>query len=313
MTRFLLWRLVMAFLLLFIVSFATFILIAIAPGDPAAALLGASATPERIALVHSELGLDKPLLVRYWDWLTAFIRGDLGQSVLTQQSVSQTIGQRMLVTVSLVVFAFVLSTAGGLVIGLWSAVRGGWMSAILEKIAIVMAAIPPFWLGYLLIRLFAFKLNLLPATGYIPPTESLAGWLLSLVLPVATLIAVPLMGIAKQTRDSMQEVMAREYIVALRADGMSERRVLWRHALRNASIPIVTLAGLYFVGMLGGTVFAESVFSLPGLGSLVVESAQAGDFPMVQGVVVVLCIGVILINIIVDLLYGWLNPKARPA
>ncbi|PWB97754.1 ABC transporter permease [Homoserinimonas hongtaonis] len=311
MIRLLLWRLALAVPLLVIVSLLTFLLIAVAPGDPAATVLGNSITDERLAEVRAQLGLDQPLLVQYWNWVSSAFQGDLGKSLLTSQPVMATIGQRIGVTMSLVVFALIVSTVGGLLIGMVGALRGGWVSRLLEWVAVVASAVPPFWLGFLLVTWFAIQAPLFPATGYITPAHSIQGWLHSLVLPVATLVAAPMMGIAKQTKDSMQESLAKDFVAALRADGMSERRIIWRHVLRNAAIPIVTLVGVFFIAMLGGTVFAETVFSLPGLGSLVVSSAQTGDFPVIQGVVVVLCLGVVIVNFLVEIAYGWLNPKAR--
>ncbi|AWB90325.1 ABC transporter permease [Homoserinimonas hongtaonis] len=311
MIRLLLWRLALAVPLLVIVSLLTFLLIAVAPGDPAATVLGNSITDERLAEVRAQLGLDQPLLVQYWNWVSSAFQGDLGKSLLTSQPVMATIGQRIGVTMSLVVFALIVSTVGGLLIGMVGALRGGWVSRVLEWVAVVASAVPPFWLGFLLVTWFAIQAPLFPATGYITPAHSIQGWLHSLVLPVATLVAAPMMGIAKQTKDSMQESLAKDFVAALRADGMSERRIIWRHVLRNAAIPIVTLVGVFFIAMLGGTVFAETVFSLPGLGSLVVSSAQTGDFPVIQGVVVVLCLGVVIVNFLVEIAYGWLNPKAR--
>jgi peptide/nickel transport system permease protein len=309
--RLLLGRLALAVPLLLILSFLTFLLIAIAPGDPAAIVLGTSATPERLAEVRAQLGLDEPLVVQYWNWLVAAFHGDFGKSLLTDQPVLATIGQRIGVTASLVVGALVVSSVLGVLIGMFGALRGGWASRALEWLSVVISAIPPFWLGFLLITWFALANRWLPATGYVSPTQDVGLWLRSLVLPVATLVAAPMMGIAKQTKDSMQEVLARDFIAALRADGMSESRVIWRHALKSAAIPVVTLIGVFFIAMLGGTVFAETVFSLPGLGSLVVSSAQTGDFPLVQGVVVVIGLGVVIVNLVVEMLYGWLNPKAR--
>lgn len=311
MIRLLLWRLALAVPLLVIVSLLTFLLIAVAPGDPAATVLGNSITDERLAEVRAQLGLDQPLLVQYWNWVSSAFQGDFGDSLLTSQPVLATIGQRIGVTMSLVVLALIVSTVGGVLIGMLGALRGGWASRVLEWVAVVSSAVPPFWLGFLLVTWFAIQSPLFPATGYITPASSIPGWLHSLVLPVATLVAAPMMGIAKQTKDSMQESLAKDFVAALRADGRSEKRIIWCHVLRNAAIPIVTLVGVFFIAMLGGTVFAETVFSLPGLGSLVVSSAQTGDFPVIQGVVVVLCLGVVIVNFLVEIAYGWLNPKAR--
>lgn len=311
MTRLVARRLLLALPLLFVVSALSFVLTALAPGNPAATILGSSATPEQIDALSRQMGLDNPLWVQYWDWLRDALTGDLGESLLSSQSVASTLSARLPVTLSLVLGGTLVSAVLGVALGAFSAIRGGAMGRATDALATLGFAIPNFWLGWVLVDLFAVRAHLLPATGYTDFAESPSGWLESLILPVATLAAVGVTGIAKQTRDSMQEVMSRDFITALRADGLSERRIIFRHALRNAAIPVVTLIGVYFIGMLSGSVVVESIFAMPGLGSLVVSSAQSGDLTTVQGIVVILCIAVVIANLVVDCAYGWLNPKAR--
>lgn len=305
------YRIGLAVVLLFVVSVITFGLTAIAPGDPVLTILGTGATPETVAAMRATLGLDEPIVVQYWLWLKSAIVGDFGVSMVSGQSVSEAILGRLPTTLSLVLLATVAAAVVGIALGVFSAVRGGALGRTTDVLAIVGYVIPNFWLGLMLVLVFAVQLNWLPATGYVKLTQNPAGWLESLILPV---IAVSLMGvtaIAKQTRDAMRQVMGAEFITVLRADGFSERRIIFSYALRNAAIPIVTGTGVLFIGMFGGTVLVESVFVLPGIGTLAVSAARSGDITMLQGVAVVFCIVVVIANVIVDLLYGWLNPKVR--
>lgn len=311
MTRLVVRRLALALPLLFAVSVLTFVLTALAPGDPAATILGASATPEKIAELRQQLGLDAPLWTQYWHWLSNAVHGNLGESLITSQSVMSALATRLPVTLSLVICGALLASVLGVALGMFSALRGGFLGRATDVLAMFGFAIPNFWLGLILVDLFAVQHRLLPATGYVSISNSLWGWLRGLILPVITLAAVGITGITKQTRDAIRDVMNQDYIAALRADGVPESRIIFRHALRNAAIPIVTLIGVFFIGMLGGTVLVESVFVMPGLGSLAVSSAQTGDLTMLQGIVVVFCVIVIVANLLVDVIYGLLNPKVR--
>ncbi len=305
------YRLGLAVVLLLVVSAVTFGLTAIAPGDPVTTILGSGATPEAVAAMRESLGLNDPIVVQYWRWLQSAVVGDLGESMITGQPVHEAIGDRLPTTLSLVLLATAAAAVVGIGMGMVSAVRGGVLGRITDVLAVAGYVIPNFWLGLMLVLIFAVQLGWLPATGYVDFTQDPLGWLRSLILPV---IAVSLMGvtaIAKQTRDAMRQVMGAEFITVLRADGFSERRIMFSHALRNAAIPIVTGTGVLFIGMFGGTVLVESVFVLPGIGTLAVTAARGGDITTLQGVAVVFCIVVIIANVIVDLLYGWLNPKVR--
>lgn len=299
--------------LLFVVSILTFVLTSLSPGNAAQTILGSSATPERVAALERELGLTDPLWLQYWHWLSNALQGDLGTSLVSYQSVGAAVLGRLPVTLSLVVLGTLASAVLGVGLGMISALRGGGIGRAIDVLAMLGFAVPNFWLGLMLVNLLAVTVHLFPATGYVDLSQSAGGWARSLVLPVATLAAVGLTGIAKQTRDSLREVMSRDYIRALRADGIPERQIILRHALRNAAIPVITLVGIFFIGMLGGTVLVESVFVMPGLGSLAVSSARGGDLIALQGIVVVLCVIVVMVNLLIDLAYGWLNPKARLA
>lgn len=299
-----------AVLMLVLVSMLTFALVGLAPGDPATTILGASATPDQVTALRAQLGLDRPLVVQYADWLGNALHGNFGQSLVSSQDVGHAITSALPVTLSLVIGGTLFAGIFGVALGMVSAIRAGRLGRGIDVLATMGLALPNFWLGWILVALFAVKLHVLPATGYVSLSSSPAEWIKSLILPVLTLGAVGLTGIAKQTRDSISETLSREYVNAWRTDGTPERRVL-RHVLRNAAIPILTIIGLYFIGMLSGTVIVESVFAMPGLGSMAVSAARSGDLPMIQGVVVVLCLGVVVANLVLDFFYGWLNPKER--
>ena len=207
--------------------------------------------------------------------------------------------------------ATLLAAVIGIGLGAVSAVRHGMSGRAIDVLAMLGFAIPNFWLGLVLMEIFAVKARLLPATGYISPGQSVTGWLQSLLLPVITLSAAGVTGIAKQTRDSMRDVLALDYIDLLRAGGVPGWRIIAAHALRNAAIPVLTMIGIFFVGMLSGTVVVESVFGMPGLGSLAVTATSQHDLPVIQGIAVLFCIMVVAVNLVIDLAYGWVNPKAR--
>lgn len=304
-------RLLLAVPLLFMVTSLTYVLTSLAPSNAAETILGSSATPATVAALERQLGLTEPVWEQYFRWLSHALTGNLGTSLVSSQSVESALVARLPVTLSLVIVGTLVSALAGVGLGMVSALRGGALGRLIDGLAMLGSAVPNFWLGLVLVDLLAVKMHWLPATGYMDLTQSAGGWARSLVLPVATLAAVGLTGIAKQTRDSLREVMGAPFITALRADGVAEWRIVARHGLRNAAIPVVTLVGVFFVAMLGGTVLVESVFVLPGLGSLAVSSAQSGDLTMLQGIVVVFCVIVVVVNVLVDLTYGWLNPQAR--
>ncbi|MGI6870551.1 MULTISPECIES: ABC transporter permease [Amycolatopsis] len=311
MTRLVLRRLTIAVPLVFIVSVLTFVLESLAPGDTARTILGTNYTPEGYAQLHEKLGLGDPVLVQYWHWLTDAVRGDLGVSPISGLSVGSEIVNRMGVTLSLIVGTTLVSALLGVALGVLSAVRGGRLGKAIDVFSLLGFALPNFWLGLVLITGLAVTVRLFPATGYVPLTASPSEWVASLVLPVITLALGGAAAVAKQTRDSMSDALDAEYVYVLRANGASERSLVLRHALRNAAIPVVTVVGLLFVGLLNSTVLVEGVFAMPGLGGLAVQATTQHDLPMIQGVAVTFTIVVVIVNLLVDLLYGWLNPKVR--
>jgi peptide/nickel transport system permease protein len=295
---------------LFIVSILTFILVALVPGDPAVRILGEGATQQQDAALDRSLGLNAPVLTQYGHWLSNVLHGNLGSSLFTDQPVLGLLNQRLGVTLSLVIGATLVSLIIGIPLGILGARAGRRTGASINATSWLGFAIPNYWLGLVLVLLLAVKVKLLPATGYVPLGTNPLEWFRSLILPVFTLSLVGITGVAKQTRDSMRDALRAEYIDSLRAAGFSRITQL-RHALRNASLPIVTAGGLFFVGLLGGTILVEQVFVLPGLGGLAVQAASDHDLPVLEGVVVYFTAMVIVVNLIVDLSYAWLNPKVR--
>jgi peptide/nickel transport system permease protein len=311
MLGYLLRRLLLSVPLLFLVSILTFIMVALIPGDPAVRILGAGHTEAQYQALDRKLGLTEPILVQYWHWLDGVLHGTLGTSLFSLQSVSSEVGQRLPVTLWLVIGATLVSLVAGVALGVAAATTAGPLARLIDGVTWAGFAMPPFWLGLVLIELLAVKARILPASGYVPLGQSPGDWLRSLILPVATLAAAGATGIAKQARDAMAEVMSREYIAALRMAGLPKRTILLRHALRNAAIPIATTVGLFAIAMLGGTILVEQVFVLPGLGSLAVQAAADHDLPVIEGVVLYFTLIVVVVNLVIDLSYAWLNPRVR--
>jgi peptide/nickel transport system permease protein len=301
-------RLLLAVPLLFIVSALAFVLTSLLPGNAATAVLGPNATPQEIAALSASLHLNQSLVSQYWSWLSQALQGNLGSSIVSGQTVETEIGQHLGVTLSLLVLGTLISVLIGVPLGVWGAARRGRSGAFIDLFSTLGLAIPSFWLALVLVSVFAIKLHLFPANGY--ASASPGDWLRSLLLPALTLAAVGVTSVAKQTRDGVLDSLAQDYIVNLRAAGLSERRLLWRHALRNAAPQIVTITGLFAIGLLGATVLVEQVFVLPGLGGLATSSAQAHDLPTLQGVVITFTLLVIAINLVSDLLVAWLSPKS---
>jgi len=304
-------RLALSLPLLVIVPTVTFLLAALIPGDVARTILGADATHAQYEQLRQSLGLNEPLITRYLAWLGNALHGDLGTSLFWQQPVASLLDSRLQVTLSLVIGSTALAAAVGVVLGVAAALRAGAAGKVVDAIALVGLAIPNFFLGLVLITWFAVTLRLFPATGYVPVSQSPAGWLSSVVLPVITLAVPGIAVIAKQTRDAMREVLDRPFIRTLRAAGVPVLSIIGKHALRNAAIPVVTVTGLIFIGSLSGTVLVESVFALPGLGGLVVQATSQHDLPLIQGVAVYFTVAVICVNLLVDLTYSWLDPRVR--
>lgn len=297
--------------LLLVVSVLSFVIVSLTPGNVAQEILGTNAPPESYAQLRRELGLNLPLYEQYWHWFEHAIHGNMGESLFSGQSVTQLIGERLPVTLSLIGLSLLAILVIGVSLGVFSAVRGGVAGRLADTVSLVGFALPSFWAGAVLIAIFAVILRWLPATGYASLTQSPGEWARSLVLPVVALSMNGVAAVAKQTREAMLDVLGSEYVRMARANGIPERSIVLRHALKNAAIRTVTILGIQAVGLLGGTVLVESVFALPGLGGLAVTAATEHDLPTVQGLVVYFTLIVVVVNLLIDLSYTWLSPRVR--
>jgi len=290
-----------------------FSLILLLPGDPAVALVGLeNVTEERLAAIRSRMGLDRPLYVQYGLWIARAAHGDLGASLRTGQPVIEAIRDRLPVTLGLAVAA----TGFGLLLGFPLAVvaatrRGGAIGGLASGVAAFGVAVPNFWLGSMLVLALALQLRWLPATGYVSPLDAPWDAVRHGILPTLTLGASAVAEITRQLRSALQETLGADYVRTARAKGIAERAVVWKHALRNAMIPMITVSGLTISRLIGATVVVESIFALPGLGRLNLEAVLNRDFPMLQGAVLVMVLMVIAINFVSDLVYGWVDPRIR--
>lgn len=304
-------RLALSIPLLFVVSIITFVIQSFLPGDVARSLLGVGATPEQYEAFRDALHLNEPVLTQYGIYLGGVFRGDFGTSVYTGQAVLQTIAQRLPVSLSLIVGGTLVSAIIGIVLGVLSATRGRILRRVVDVISLVGGALPNFWLGLVLSLIFAGALGWFPSTGYVEFERSPQLWAWSLVLPVAALAIGGIGIVAKVTRDQVMTTMRQSFVRTLRAAGASERSIIWKHALRSSGVPVLTVLGIVFVASLSGTVLVENVFVLPGLGSLAVSSTIRHDIPVIQGIALVFTVIVILVNLLIDLAYGLINPKVR--
>jgi peptide/nickel transport system permease protein len=289
-------------------SFITYSLGAVSNSNPAATILGQdAATPAAVAHLDHVLGLDKPLIVQYWDWLSQAVRGNLGVSYFSQIPVSHSIGQRLPVDLSIAILAVILAALLGGTAGTVAAIRrGGWFDRGVTVVCSAVSTLPAFVVGIILVVIFAVAAHLLPANGYVGPSAGIGPWLEHIILPSLALSLQVAADIARQLRTSLVSVLEQNYITGARVRGLPYRRILVRHALRNAVGPAVTILGYGFPLMLAGSVAVEAVFSLPGLGQLLLESAQTRDIPVVQGVLLVVSAFVIVVNLIVNITLNWL-------
>jgi len=306
-------RLLLSVPLLLVVTLVSFVLNSLSPSDLARTIVGADGTREQYLELRRELGLDRPVVVQYGAWLAKAVQGDLGTSYLTKERVTSMVVPRLGVTLSIVAGVMMVCVSIGLLLGVTSALRGGWIGRAIDVLSLTGLIFPSFVVALFFIIVFAVWLRWLPATGYVMFSQNLAGWLASLILPVLSVSLLPIANIAKQTRDSMNDVLRRDFIRSLRACGVPERTVIWKHALRNAALPVVTVLGIVMIGAISGSVFVERVFVLPGLGSLAVSAAQTNDIVLLQGATLFFGLLAVAINLIVDLSYGWLNPRVRVA
>jgi peptide/nickel transport system permease protein len=301
-----------ALITLLLASLMVFASLLVLPGDPAQLILGLRSDPEQHARLSAELGLDRPPLERYGLWLGGAVRGDLGRSLTYGQPVIDLIVERLPVTMPLLAASSLLALLIALPAGAYAASRRGSASdAAVVALAQAGLAVPSFWLGLLLALLFAVNLGWLPATGFRTWSEDFWGAVRSLVLPVLTLGLGQAAALIRSVRGGILEVLGQDYVRTARSKGVGGVRLIVRHVLRNALVTVVTLLGVQLGQLLAGAVIIESVFALPGLGTLALQAVQQSDFPLVQGVVLLIATAIVGLNLLVDLLYGWLDPRVR--
>lgn len=313
MTRLIVKRLLWSVPLLLIASALSFVLLSLASGNPAAVILGPTASAAQLRQLTAQLGLNDPIWVQYWHWLDAAIHGNLGTSLIDGQPVTTMLAPRVTISLTLVLGATLLASVLGVTLGVLAAIRGGPSGRVLEVTSVFGFAIPDFVLGLVLIEALAVAARVFPASGFVSFFQSPDAWLKSLVLPWTALGLGVMTIVAVQTRDAMREALRSPFIRVLEANGISRRSVLFKHALRSAAIPLVTVVGIVVVALLGGSVLIESVFALPGLGSALATAATQHDIPVVQGVVLYFTLIVVAVNLLLDVVYGQLNPRVRAA
>ncbi|HEY3247940.1 MAG TPA: ABC transporter permease [bacterium] len=312
MSFFLVRRALLTIPVLFFVSVIVFSLISLIPGDPARIMLGEEASPEALAVLRQQMGLDRAIYVRYALWLGRVLRGDLGKSVRDGRPVLDTLLLKLPVTIELAIAALLVSWA----IAIPTGVLAAWKQRTLldyaaTTVALAGLSIPNFWLGIMLIYLLAVNFRILPPSGYIEPWIDLSRNLRLMVMPAIVLGTALAALVMRLLRSSMIEVLGTDYVRTAHAKGVSDRGVLIKHAMKNAMIPVVTIMGLQLGGLLGGAVITETIFAVPGLGRLVVESILTRDYPMVQGVVLCAALAVVATNLAVDVIYSFLDPRIR--
>jgi peptide/nickel transport system permease protein len=314
MLKYFLKRLALLIPIVFGVTVVVFVTMRLLPGDVASAMLGnsASASPERLAQLRAQLGLDRPMYEQYADWVSKAVRGDLGASMLSSGPVSPEIMRRLPVTIELALFSILAAMVFGVPLGVLSAMNQNTRFDVVTRLAsLVWLSVPGFWVATILVLLASLYVPSWPTLGYVEFRTDPIGNLKTMVLPTIALSAYVVGGTLRMTRSAMLEVLRLDYITAARARGGPERVVVFKHALKNALIPVITLIGLYLGSLLGGAVLIETIFTLPGLGKLLIDAIQGRDYPLVQGTVLFLATSVVLVNLLVDMLYGAIDPRVR--
>ncbi|MFF3032879.1 ABC transporter permease [Streptomyces rubiginosohelvolus] len=313
MLNFIARRIAAGALLLLVISLLSYLLLSIPDLDVGRQLLGQGADQAAVDAKNASLGLDRPVLVQYGDWLAHAVRGDLGASWFTSEDVATTVSARLPVTASLMVGVTLVATVVSFLLGVWAGVRRGAVDRFVQVLGVVGYALPGFLVTLVIVLVFAVNLNWFPAIGYTPFAASPSGWLSTITLPVLSLSVASVAGVSQQVRGAVIDVLRQDYVRTLRARGLPMSRIVFRHVLRNASAPALSVLGMQFVGLLGGAVLVEQIFGLPGIGSMTVTYTTRGDIPVIMALVMLTVVGVVLINLLVDVMIGWLNPKARVA
>lgn len=309
-------RLLHALVVVLLVSVLVFLVIRMLPGDPIEMLVARGDTQEysqeRVEQLRHELGMDRPLPVQYFDWLFKVVRGNLGQSILYNYDVGKEIGNRIPTTMYLGIISFVIGLFLGPLLGVLSAVRRGkLLDTMVTFVANIGITAPVFWVGILLIYYFGLHLKWLPIYGYTPPNVDLGKNILQSIMPVAVMALFPIASAARQTRSSVIEILVTDYIRTAWAKGLSEKTIVIKHVLKNALLPVVTLQGTLLRNIIGGSIIVETVFVIPGMGKLMMDGMLSHDYTVVQGVILVISIAVVIFNLLIDLVYGWLDPRIQ--
>lgn len=316
MTAYIVRRLIQALLVIILVTFVVFIVIRLLPGDPILLYLTSeemeSLTPEELEATRAEFGLDKPLPVQYVNWIGDLFRGELGTSLYYREDVGGLIAQRAPITFHLGLMAWIFSHILGFIAGALSALRRGrWIDTVMTLLANLGITVPVFWLGILLIYFFGYQLGWLPLHGYTYPWVDFGQSLRQAILPVICLSIFPLASTARQTRSSMLEVIRQDYIRTAWSKGLRERTIVIRHVIKNGLIPVVTLSGVGLGNIFSGQVLVETVFNIPGMGRLGVEAVLSQDYAVIQAIILITAAVVVTVNLLVDISYGWLDPRVR--
>ncbi len=305
-------RIIGAIPVLLLVTLITFALMRMIPGDPAAALGGLTATPQEREQIRHDLGLDKPYHIQLIRWYADLARGDLGRSILLGTDVLQATLERLPVTLSLSAYALGLTILFGLTLGIFAALRqNSWVDQAAMMLAMLGISLPSFWLGLVMIVLFAVQLGWLPTGGYVNFTDDPWGWLRSTTMPAISLAALQIGLLTRITRSTMLEVLRQDYVRTARAKGLPNYRVVGKHALANAMIPVLTIIGVIISLLLSGAVVTEAIFSLPGIGQLLTSAILNRDYPLIQGGLLLVTIFIMIVNILVDIAYAWVDPRVR--
>jgi len=311
MIRYVLRRLGTGVVLAVLVTMITFLLLSTSFDSVVASILGPAATPDLVDALKADMGLTRPVLVQYVDWLLGAIQGDFGVSYFTSEPVGHAVAARLGVTLSIVVVALVLTVLLSVVLGVLAASRGGVVDRLAQGATLVGHIVPGLLIAIVLVFVLAITLRLLPATGFTPISDDPARWAATITIPVIVLVIGGLANLAAQVRGTMIDELRKDYVRTLRSRGISARSVVYRHALRNAAGPALTTLSFEFLAMLGGALVIENVFALPGFGSYAFNASIQGDVPIIMGITLFSVLLVVSINLVVDLVNGWLNPKAR--
>jgi peptide/nickel transport system permease protein len=312
MIRYIAGRLLSAIPVLFLVTLISFLMMKLVPGDPAMIIAGLSASPEEIEHIRRQLGLDKPFLTQLLTWYGNLLQGDLGESLLLGRSVTGAIIERLPVTLSISIYALFLTLLVALGSGVLAALRqNSWVDQILMTIALIGVSLPNFWLGLMLIILFAVWLGWLPSGGYVPFFDDPLGWFAAATLPAVSLALLQMGLLARITRATMLEVLRQDYIRTAKAKGMPPWIVVGKHAFKNVMIPVITVIGIIFSLLLGGSVVIETVYSIPGVGRLMASAVLRRDYPVIQGGMLFVAAMLLIINLVVDVLYAYFDPRVR--